>query len=85
MKFERAWSWQSVREVCIKCNWYTKGNNEAYHNMLMFVESHRPTDRNIEKVAEDIFRHSERGDRTVRSVAYVLASEAVSIMLVEEN
>lgn len=86
MKFERVWSWQSVRKTCIKCEWYTEGNNEEYHNMLGFVESHKPTDSNITKVAEDIFRHSERGDdRTVRSIAYMLAIESVSLLLVEEE
>ena len=84
MKFERVWSMQSVRKVCINCNWYTEGDNKEYNNMLMFVESHKPTDRNIEKVACDIYSHSEKGDRTVRSVAYVLAKESISLMLVED-
>lgn len=86
MKFERVWSWQSVRKVCIKCDWYTMGDNEAYHNILMFVESHKPTDRNITKVAEDIFKHSDNENgRTLQSVAYALASDAVSLILVEEE
>ncbi len=85
MKFERVWSWQSVREVCIKCNWYTEGDNLAYDRMLGFVESHKPTDRNITKVSEDIFRHSEKNGRTLEDVAFSLSLEAVNIMLVEED
>lgn len=60
-KFKRVWSSKSVRECCIKYDWYTLGDNESYHKMLRFVETNKPTDRNITKIAEDIFNHSEEG------------------------
>ena len=85
-KFRRVWSWQSVREVCIKCMWYTRGDNLAYDDMLLFVETHRPTDRNITKVAEDIYRHSDNSNgRTLKDVAFVLALSAVETLLIEED
>lgn len=85
MKFKRIWSSQSVRECCIKCNWYTCGVGSDYDAMLIFVEGHKPTDRNIEKVAMDIHKHSEKEEgRTLTLVADVLAHESVRLILEEE-
>lgn len=84
-KFKRVWSWQSVREACIKYEWYTEGTNEDYHEMLMFVETHKPIDSNITKVAKDIFNHSEKDGRDITTVAFALAKEAVMLLLVEED
>lgn len=85
MKFKRVWNMQVVRDVCIRCNWYTCGTSKDYDNMLQFVDGHKPTDRNIEKVATDIYYHSEKEDgRTLALVADVLAHEAVRVVLEEE-
>ena len=84
LKFKRVWSWNSVRECCIKYEWYTLGDNESYHEMLRFVETNKPTDRNITKVAENIFNHSEKDGRDITTVAFALAKEAVMLLLVEE-
>ena len=84
MKFERIWSCTSVHEVCMKCSWYTEGTGEEYRRMLDFVDSHKATNKNITKVAENIYKYSEKEDRTLSLVADVLAREAVKIVLVEE-
>ena len=86
MKFKRVWMWQDVMETCIKCKWYTKGDSYDYGKMLDFVKFHKPTDRNIEKVAENIFRHSDNENgRTLSDIAFVLALDTVKTLLIEED
>lgn len=82
-KFKRVWSRNSVRDCCIKFDWYTLGDNSDYEKMLRFVETHKPTDNNITRVAENIFNHSEKDGRDMTVVAFALAKEAV-MLLVEE-
>ena len=53
------WSARDVRNVCIRERYYTRGNNEAYSNMLNFVNENEPTKENILKVAADIMDHSD--------------------------
>lgn len=48
----------SVREMCIKYNFYTRGDNDAYCHMLN-MEIRKPTIAIIEKMAVDIKAHSE--------------------------
>lgn len=84
MKFKRVWSFKSVHNVCMKYSLYTEDIVEDYRKMLDFVDSHKPTDTNITKVATDIYYHSEKEDSTLLLVADVLAREAVKIVLVEE-
>ena len=83
-KFDRFWNSNSVREVCIKFGWYTRGNNYDYSQLLDFVDSHKPTDRNICKVVEDIFNHSDHEGRDIESIAYCLGKFAVSLKLIEK-
>ena len=79
-KFERVWSSNSVRETCIKLGWYTNGDSDDYYKMLDFVASHKPTDRNICKVIEDIFNHSDQEGRDLDSVAYCFGKFAISLI-----
>lgn len=48
----------SVREMCIKYNLYTCGNNDEYCHMLN-MEIKKPTIAVIEKMASDIKAHSK--------------------------
>ena len=79
-KFERFWNSNSVRETCIKFNWYTCGNYTDYSNLLDFVDSHKPTDRNINRVIEDIFNHSDPEGRDFQSLAYCFGKFAVNLI-----
>ena len=45
--------------MCIKNDYYTAGDNEAYAKMLNFVDNNEPTTTNIYKVAVDIVKHSD--------------------------
>ena len=83
MRFKRYWLWQAVRDVCIKYDWYTYGDNSDYHKMLRFVAKHGPTDRNIALVAYDIFKHST-SVYSVEEIAECLAHETVRLHLVSD-
>ena len=80
IKFERFWNSSSIREVCVKFGWYTRGNSYEYRKMLDFVDSHKPTDRNINWVVEDIFNHSDREGRDIESIAYCFGKFAVDLI-----
>ena len=84
IKFERFWDSDSVRETCIKFEWYTNGNMCDYSNLLDFVDSHKPTDKNINLVVEDIFNHSDQEGRDIESVAYCFGRFAVSLKIMKE-
>ena len=55
---DRNWTGSQMRDYCIKYNFYTGGTNEAYEEMLEYVECTKPTTDNIFKVAYDIFKHT---------------------------
>ena len=79
-KFKRTWSSSSVKDVCIKLGWYTNGDSYDYSNLLDFVDSHKPTDKNINIVIEDIFNHSDQEGRNLESVAYCLGKFAIGLI-----
>lgn len=49
--------WTKVRKLCIDQNWYTRGDNEAYSNML-FKLCEGTTLTAIRDIAKDIVAHS---------------------------
>ena len=55
----KSWGMYEVRNMCVKHEYYTAGDCEAYEKILNFVEIHKPTTNNIYKVANDIFEHSD--------------------------
>ena len=56
---KKVWHAADVRHLCIKHNFYTRGDNKAYSAMLDMVEESEPTTANIYKVAKDIKEHSD--------------------------
>jgi len=76
IKEERRWSSNSVRSVCIKFDWYTRGDVRAYSKMLDFVEENEPTALNIYRVAEDILEHTSDDEETIENIMFVLQKEA---------
>ena len=50
-----------LRSLCIRCNWYTKGDNAEYDHLLLDLthdgREHMTTE-DIEAVARDIMEHS---------------------------
>ena len=69
------WSINTVRQVCIDNDLYTKGDVKAYDNMLDCVDASYPTDENIYIVAKDIAEHSD--NQPITNVMYMLKNFAV--------
>lgn len=74
---KKIWSMNSVREMCIRNNLYTRGDNEDYETMLYAVANTEPTDEIIYNIAVNINHHSER--QTITNVMFMLANEAITI------
>lgn len=72
----RHWSAERVRYACIKNNLYTRGDNEAYGNILDYVSRSYPDTENLYLVAKDICEHSK--GQTVSNVMFIIESEAVT-------
>ena len=72
----RFWSISSVRDMCIKNNLYTCGDNDEYEHMLSLVRRLYPNVENIYFVAENICKHSK--EQTITNVMYMLENEAVT-------
>ena len=79
----KTWRASNVRSMCIKNDYYTAGDNEAYAKMLNFVDTHEPTKTNIYKVAVDIVKHSflesygQSEKENIESIMYEIANNAV--------
>ena len=70
-----SWSFESVRQCCIKNGFYTSGTNEDYFTMLRNVEILNPTTENIYNIAKDICAHSV--GQNVENVMFCLAADAI--------
>lgn len=59
MKEARKIDSMKVRKYCIKKNFYTRGDNKAYENLLFnLCKTKHATLGRIEKIAADILMHS---------------------------
>ena len=72
----RYWSYESVRQACIRNNLYTRGDCGAYDKMLSFVERNEPTTKAMYLTAKDIAAHSK--DQPITNVLYILENEAIT-------
>lgn len=83
VKETRSWDSCRVRNMCIKNNYYTRGDCEAYGKMLEFVDKNRPTTSTIYDVACDIVKHSDLDKyncdekELIQAVMYDLANTVV--------
>lgn len=61
MKFTetRTLSMSDLRNLCIKNNWYTNGNNDEYNELLTSVKNKNITTNDIIDIANDIINHSD--------------------------
>lgn len=71
----RRWSAASVRQACINNNLYTRGTNEDYEHMLVWVNRYYPNVENMYNIAADIYKHSK--EQTITNIMYILENEAV--------
>ena len=72
---KRYWSFETVRQACIRNELYTRGDCEAYDKMLQFVERNEPTTKAMYLAAKDIAEHSK--NQPITNVLYILEDEAV--------
>lgn len=73
---KKVWHAADVRRICIKHDFYTRGDNKAYSAMLDMVDESEPTTANIYKVAKDIKEHSVT-DYEIENIMFVLGQDAV--------
>jgi hypothetical protein len=64
-KTRKAIDRQSLRGLCIAHQYYTRGDCEAYEELLNFVDDRNITDTDIIAIADDIYDHSDI-DRIMR-------------------
>lgn len=58
-KEKRFISWDEVRSLCIEKRWYTRGTNEQYTELAIFVEDlEEVTTEDLVIIANDILEHS---------------------------
>ena len=50
---------QALRELCIRQEYYTRGDCEDYKELLDFVDDRDLTDGDIIAIADDIYDHSD--------------------------
>lgn len=74
---KEVWHASDVRHLCIKHDWYTRGDNKAYSAMLDMVDESEPTTANIYKVAKDIEEHS-RTDYEIENIMFELKKWCVT-------
>ena len=60
----RTLSAYSLRELCIRQNWYTRGDNAEYEHLLLDLAANKDhlTTEDIIEIAEDIVAHSAPKD-----------------------
>ena len=75
----------NLRALCIRMQWYTRGNNDEYSHLLLDLAEHKKhlTTADIIEIAEDIAAHSNLDDvcpedDIIASIAYELASIATT-------
>lgn len=76
----KKWDWYTVRDFCIRHEFYTRGDSEAYNTMLTYVDEHDPETLDIERVAFDILDHSSQEINDtfiIDDIMYLLNKECV--------
>lgn len=70
---------EDLRELCIRKNWYTRGDCKAYSHLLneLAHEKENITTDDIVEIAQDILEHSNT-DQELTSICFDVARIAVS-------
>ena len=72
MKETRVISYENLRNLCIKNDFYTNGDCEEYDNLFRKLDVETLTTKHIFNIAADIKYHSET-DYDIESIMYMLA------------
>ena len=73
-----------LRNLCIKNNWYTHGDNEDYGMLLYSLTVGDMTTAKIGIIAEDIKRHSET-EEDIPSIMFAVAEICKTFFDYEEG
>jgi hypothetical protein len=82
LKIKESWSLDSIRQMCIHENYYTRGNNSEYMELFLMVDENEPSAEMIERVAENIVDHSSLPNdwthtEKIENVAWCIINEAI--------
>ena len=72
-----------LRELCIKKNWYTRGDTDEFHNMLNMAKKDDITSDDIVDIASDIIEHSNINEYKFTNVCNAILSECYTFMVEE--
>lgn len=69
----------SIRNLCIAKNWYTRGTNEDYRHLLVDLADNKEniTTEDIVEIAQNIMDHSST-DQELTSICFDVARIAVT-------
>lgn len=82
MKETRKLSQDNLRNLCIEKNWYTKGSNKEYDNMLELTNKENITTNDIVEIAIDIKEHSNT-EYDITNICFEIARICYSLFEVE--
>lgn len=71
----------AIRELCIKREWFTCGDNEDYEKLMKYGEKKNITTKDLEEMANIIIEYSDEDSLdyySVEDVMFDLACECVS-------
>lgn len=81
----RTVSASDISKLCIRNNWYTRGDNDQYEHLQhdLCEQKDNLTTEDIVEIAEDIIAHSEiehccSNDELIASVAFEIITRAAS-------
>lgn len=73
MKETRQLNSEELRTLCIKKEWYTRGNNEEYRELLNYAnDTQNITTDDITALARDIKEHSDT-EHSITSICFEIA------------
>lgn len=83
---------ESLRALCIRMGWYTKGSGKEYEHLLFELAGDKESlsTADIIGIAEDIAAHSDLDDvepeaDIVASIAYEVAAISITLFIPEES
>lgn len=72
---ERKMFADDLRRLCIRNNWFTRGNNDEYNTFLNMAKKENITTDDIVELAEQIIEHSNLAEgETMTNIMFELAS-----------
>ena len=76
-----------LRALCVKNDWYTRGDNEEYGHLLFDLAGHKDniTTDDVCEIVQDIIDHSDLLADDFENVAYEVLRIAVTTLVFNEK